>query len=511
MEVQNLNKYFDDKILRRGFNYYKAKNVKKIYQSGNVYEAIVQESMEYQVTIDISNKDYKLSCTCPYGNYCKHEAAVLYCLKNDSLEVKKGCFKAESDKLSPLEKFQKNLENEIKSLNYEYSDYDNYDYYNEYDYYENAPEMSEDEETAQYADFANTIRFYSNESISEFSDNNDNLITAFKLLISAVDSCEMTTVNYSSSNLYQVLIESYEDLLNDKEFFARLLSTLVDLRSANEKYFYDYIDKAICENISTKWQAEYLISYLNDIEKITDNPITRKIKIIYDFINKETALKEAEENKYLCDRTILDWLLDIYKNNIPKQIELLEKYCNQIDSFHSYDYYQRLLKLYKISNISKYKEALLNYFKKHPNFDNYLELKNTLTKEEWVKVKADVLEKVKDDHSLYCNICVEEKDYQRLLNFLKSGSIGLITQYIDKLINIYPKELLELYTSKLVNFITHAKNPAAYKTVSYYFNYLLKFPNGKEEILRLIGYIKVTYPTRKAFQTEMEFYKDTYL
>ena len=509
MEVKNLNKYFEEKILRRGFDYYKAKKVKEVYRSGKIYKAIVQGSREYQVTINMTNKDYKLSCTCPYEDYCKHEAAVLYCLKNDDLEVQNGDLLEKNIILSPLERFKEDLDNEIKSLNYEYSDYDNYEYY---DYYhDNELYITEEEEQAQYEDFADIIDHYTKRSIVEAEDNNDYLIATFKLLISAIDNCEMTTINYSSFYLYHVLIESYEDLLSDKEIFARLLSTLVDLRNTKEEYFYDYIDKALCENISTKWQAEYLVNYFNDIEKITSSTIPDKVKITYNFIDKEKALKEAGENKYLLEKTNLDWLLDIYKNNITKQIELLEKYCNQINDSHSYEYNHKLLKLYKLSNISKYKEGLLNYFEKYPNFDNYLELKNTLTKEEWNKVKATILEKSKDDHSLYCNICVEEKDYPKLLNILKSSSIGLITQYIDKLINIYPKELLKLYITKLMNFITHAKNPAAYKTVSYHFNYLLKFPNGKEEILKLINYIKDTYPTRKAFQTEMEFYKETYL
>lgn len=49
------------------------------------------------------------------------------------------------------------------------------------------------------------------------------------------------------------------------------------------------------------------------------------------------------------------------------------------------------------------------------------------------------------------------------------------------------------------------------KKVDDYFNYLLKFPNGRDEVLNLINYIKVDFPTRKSFQAEMEFYKDTYL
>ena len=43
MEVKNLNKYFDEKILGRGYDYLSSGKVKALYKSGNVYEALVKE------------------------------------------------------------------------------------------------------------------------------------------------------------------------------------------------------------------------------------------------------------------------------------------------------------------------------------------------------------------------------------------------------------------------------------------------------------------------------------
>lgn len=511
MEVKNLNKYFSDKILRRGFDYFKANKVKAIYKSGSIYEALVKGTHEYKVTIDITDDDYKLSCTCPYESHCKHEAAVLYCLKNNSIEIKEGNIRLEINKLSPLEKFEKKLENTIKYLNYEYEEYINYDYYNEYDYYENEPEMTEEEEEAQYNEFADTIRLFTRRSILEFSNNKDDLIEAFKLLINAIDNCNINSYNYSNSELYHVLIESYEDLLKDKDIFARILSTLADLRTKDENYFYKYIDDALCKNISTKWQAEYLVSYFNDLEKILKESIFKKIQITYKFIDKEKALKEAGMDKYSTDATVVDWLLDIYQNNIQKQIEILEKYCNNVDYWCLCNYYEKLLELYKKTDIEKYKKALLAYFYRRPSYDGYLKIKKTLTKEEWAKIKINTLEKIKYSKSLYCDICIEEKEYKRVLEFLQKASLDFIVNYIDKLAKIYPNELLEIYKKELLLFINEARNTSAYKRVTYYFNSLMKLPKGKDEILKLINYINVNFPNRRSFQAEMDFYKDTYL
>ena len=200
---------------------------------------------------------------------------------------------------SSLERFQKDLEKSIKALNHKYSEYD---YYDEYDYYhDDEPEMTEEEEASQYNDFANTIRCYITRSIKEANNDNDNdyLIATFKLLLNAVDNCSMTTYNYSSLDLYSILITAYKKQLEDKDIFARILSTLVDLRTKKDHYFYDDIDSALCENISTKWQAEYLVSYFNDLEKILEKDIFKKITIIYNFIDKEKALKEAEKDSHI--------------------------------------------------------------------------------------------------------------------------------------------------------------------------------------------------------------------
>ena len=45
MEVKNLNKYFDEKILGRGYDYFSSGKVKVIYKSSNVYEALVKGSL----------------------------------------------------------------------------------------------------------------------------------------------------------------------------------------------------------------------------------------------------------------------------------------------------------------------------------------------------------------------------------------------------------------------------------------------------------------------------------
>ena len=62
MEVKNLNKYFDEKILGRGYDYFSSGKVKVIYKSSNIYEALVKEIL-------------RINDNVPVGYYSKGDAS----------------------------------------------------------------------------------------------------------------------------------------------------------------------------------------------------------------------------------------------------------------------------------------------------------------------------------------------------------------------------------------------------------------------------------------------------
>ena len=73
---------FDEDVLERGWSYYKKGHVKGFAASGNSCIARVIGTKMYNVRIMYPDTvNMKMSCDCPYakdGNFCKHEAAVLY-------------------------------------------------------------------------------------------------------------------------------------------------------------------------------------------------------------------------------------------------------------------------------------------------------------------------------------------------------------------------------------------------------------------------------------------------
>ncbi len=98
MDIKSWKQYFDRTILNRGKSYYDSGKVKGLTHKGNTYEAVVLGTDFYKVKIEISDHKYPIMhCTCPYGGYCKHEAAVFYAIEqmrkkegnDDSIEEQK--------------------------------------------------------------------------------------------------------------------------------------------------------------------------------------------------------------------------------------------------------------------------------------------------------------------------------------------------------------------------------------------------------------------------------------
>ena len=82
---------FTDGMLKRGYDYFYKKKIKKLYQEPYGIAAVVEGSEDYHVTIDLKDKQVTgMYCDCPYankGHHCKHMAAVLLaCSKHENYD-----------------------------------------------------------------------------------------------------------------------------------------------------------------------------------------------------------------------------------------------------------------------------------------------------------------------------------------------------------------------------------------------------------------------------------------
>lgn len=87
MKLSNFEEYIEDIILERGFDYYSNDYITDIREiAKGHFVAEVEGSDYYTVEAVLGSEDeiIRLSCDCPYsyGPFCKHQAAVLYALRN---------------------------------------------------------------------------------------------------------------------------------------------------------------------------------------------------------------------------------------------------------------------------------------------------------------------------------------------------------------------------------------------------------------------------------------------
>ena len=88
--AQGIRSYFDKTILNRGWNYFIDGAVREITKEGKfLVKARVSGSSSYKVTIDLKSF-MRSTCSCPYGSYCKHMAAVSSKLRSKMVLIRRN-------------------------------------------------------------------------------------------------------------------------------------------------------------------------------------------------------------------------------------------------------------------------------------------------------------------------------------------------------------------------------------------------------------------------------------
>ncbi len=86
ISLKNFEEYIEEKILKRGLDYFESGMVEDLRVCENsFFQAYVEGTQPYEVEIQIIHgKIQSHKCDCPYdwGEYCKHEVAVLYALRD---------------------------------------------------------------------------------------------------------------------------------------------------------------------------------------------------------------------------------------------------------------------------------------------------------------------------------------------------------------------------------------------------------------------------------------------
>ena len=549
----NFEKLFDEKILKRGYNYYLEDAVHDVTRNGNHYEGLVYgtEIYEVQIEIDDNGNVEDMNCDCPYAeeNNCKHMVALLYYLENDGkIESKKAIRNTDNyDKI--LDKIS---ENEIKEFVLE-KIYENFDFQNEFrshfvQYFEKTPKKVYEKRIAQsiyqaigrkgFIEYNETYKF--SNAMYDYIQEANNLIKhneyqapfwiasliLEKLPDLPIDDSDGTT-SYVESECVEVIEKILEKCKNDsviKEIFNWIIEsikndTLGDYSDGIEKV----LDEHFIEDKFVNERLKIIDEKIQELEQQKDHYseykleelIKTKIALLYQLGMDKEAIKTIKENIYYVP--IRRMLIDIERKNenIDKVEKLLKegmKIALKRGHYGTVTYYiEELLSIYKEHNQKeKYKnlveETLFKYSR--GSFKYYKKLKDLYTEEQWKNMRDNIIKILQSDGEGYHRddlrqIYIEEQYYEKLYHSVMSTPLfEIVVKYEKYLKKDFEKQLLEEY-QKIVNEKATFTGKRNYEDVRKILQHMKTLKNGEKLVEKMVEEYKIKYANRRLMLEEL--------
>lgn len=549
----NFEKLFDEKILKRGYNYYLEDAVHDVTRNGNHYEGLVYgtEIYEVQIEIDDNGNVEDMDCDCPYAeeNNCKHMVALLYYLENDGeIESKKAIRNTDNyDKI--LDKIS---ENEIKEFVLE-KIYENFDFQNEFrshfvQYFEKTPKKVYEKRIAQsiyqaigrkgFIEYNETYKF--SNAMYDYIQEANNLIKhneyqapfwIASLILEElpdlpIDDSDGTT-SYVESECVEVIEKILEKCKNDSvinEIFNWIIEsikndTLGDYSDGIEKVLDEYFieDKFVNERlkiINEKIQElEQQENYYSEYK--LEELIKTKIALLYQLDMDKEAIKTIKENIYYVP--IRRMLIEIERengniDNVEKLLKEGMKIALKRGHYGTVTYYiEELLSIYKEQNQKeKYKnlveETLFKYSR--GSFKYYKKLKDLYTEEQWKNIRDNMIKILESDGEGYHRddlrqIYIEEQYYEKLYHSVMSTPLfEIVVKYEKYLKKDFEKQLLEEY-QKIVNEKATFTGKRNYEDVRKILQHMKTLKNGEKLVEKMVEEYKIKYANRRLMLEEL--------
>ena len=507
MKINNISRYFEERILKRGYKYYKEGKVISINKIKKDIIANVQGSNTYKVKISLEDKDYiQMKCNCPYEYSCKHEAAALYKIKlegiKSSISSKVHSFKNEQE-----------LEN---TLNIELEDFKT----------QNFCEWVTEEEI--YLILKKYIKV-----ILNLQDNNMKFIYFIKILnwIRTIKDnilyiynlkdeedyydwsdeleFEMEQEPYKSA-LYENIFKDFREILENIEFLQAYCNELEKIETFD--YLFSKEINILVYRVKNKDMAKIIIGLLKKLIKKDNNFEDYEIKIIelsFKYIDSEKTIEYLKKNLYL--NHLRDALIRLVKNDIQEYRQVLEMIYQLNKEYTPYLYIRDLAGIYlKSGDIEEYKKIAKALLIKESTYSTYLDIKKVYSLDEWEKVKFSYIDCMNETPHTYVKILLDENMSDEAFEYLKKHNIYEISKCMTKLLEINRRKAYTLYKNAMISKMKVASAYYDYEELNEYLNYS-KLYLKDEEIIDIINSFIRRYPNKKETISKLEFYRDTYL
>lgn len=549
----NFEELFEEKILKRGYNYYLEDSVHEVSKDENCYEGLVYGTEIYEVQIEIDNNGNieEMDCDCPYAeeNNCKHMAALLYYLENDGqVENKKKIRNTDNyDKI-----IDKISENEIKEFVLEKL-YENHNFQNEFrshfvQYFEKTPKRVYERRISQsiyqvigrkgFIEYNETYKF--SNLVYDYMQEANNLIKhkeyeapfwIASLILEELPDLPIDDSDGTTSYVESECAEVIEKILNKcksdiikNEIFKWIIETikndtLGDYSDGIEKLLDEYFieDKFVNERLKIidgkiqelKRAEDYYSEY--KLESL----IKTKIALLYQSGMDKEALTTIKDNIYYVP--IRRMLIDIErkKGNIDEVEKLLndgmEVALNQNHCGTVTYYIEELLSIYeKQDSKEKYKnlveETLFKYSR--ASFKYYKKLKELYTEEQWKNKRDSIIKELESDGEGYHRddlrqIYIEEQYYSKLYNsIITTPLFEIIVRYEKYLKKDFERQLLEEYR-KIVDEKSKFTGKKNYEDISKILQHMKTLKNGQKLVENMVEEYKIKYANRRLMLEEL--------
>ena len=519
--------WFEPRILSRGYDYYRSGAVSDVSETEDGYEATVEGSEPYTVSVSIEDGELvDAECDCPYsedGNYCKHEAALLYYLSSKKAKENK---QEDSGHIDDVENVINNLdESQLRCLLLEAA---------------RKNKALRDELFARFssgipkqhiADLLDeAIGYIENIDLDEYFDAESSIDDlAFFIEDKIVPLLDKGTEEAAISSLAADIIDEIPlDDISDygyEDSIGEIIDSLMDIIQESYGNAAEDDKKKIADDIRIRYKSapdiyrSFIIDNLHDKdaarERIAellavDQPgwsypakELESIMTILDYSEDDvlSILRERISSPAIA-QMLVDRLLDAgrWKDSIA-EIEGMKAYIRSYNACRD-----KLKRIYTEHGMMSELAALIekDILECHQyTLDNILELKSILPDEEWKNVYsklklATTLDTVKA--KMYSHF----KDYDALIDYVESKCDPVILlKYSEELVVLYPERVYAVFNKVLDQVEGYMANRQDYAWYASILKALAKTDEGRIRADVKAAEVKFRHPRHTALHDEL--------
>ncbi|MCH4826380.1 SWIM zinc finger family protein [Planococcus halocryophilus] len=546
MNLNNLKTYVPAVLYKRGLDYFERDFVKELAEDApNRWHAFVAGTQDYEVMVKLSGEESVAwtSCTCPFesDSLCKHEVAVCLAIR----EVKKENSSTNTDVLVQLKALKKAELLEILEELIQKQPAVNL-YLTEK--FSNASGMDEQrarriiQKSANRASRSGFIEWdrasqaiEGAEEVQEYVDSlqiEQDAEKMIRLSLIVIEECSemLLRADDSAGEISSAVYESLEKINETlADWPGRLDDSTVD---GMLKLLYPHILSSLEKDI-TDAAGDLLVSVLqwNDKGDFADK--------FYDFIENVISSKEMQSKSYsyteerfrMCQFVVLQQAEDqqaiesfyvehgrypeVRKAQVQQaldagQYEKAIQLCTESEQLDMklpglvHEWKKLRFRAYEGMGNTAEMINLSFQFAVDGEEEYYYKLRSLVAVEEWPKKMEEMLEEMKMHprcRPLYLGILIDEKRFGELLDYCQKD-VAAIEHLHPHLLNDYPHEVNEIYTSYIYRVIEQASNRKAYWSACQKIKGFQQ-ALGAEAATGLIKELKFMYPKRTALLDEL--------